>query len=109
VALTDRLASLGRTSAKARVASFLLDMVNRLRLMDDDIADSFNLRMTQEEIGDAVGLTSVHVNRMIRQLEEERLIARKDGTITILNETKLEDVGHYTNRYKDLDFDWLPN
>lgn len=108
VALTDRLASLGRTSAKARVAAFLLDIVARLRVMDDDVKDSFDLKLTQEEIGDAVGLTSVHVNRMIRQLETEGLIARQNGTITLLDEKRLEHIGHFTNRYRDLDLDWLP-
>ena len=108
VALSDRLASLGRTSAKARLAAFLLDIIDRMRVMDDAITDRFALRLTQEEIGDAVGLTSVHVNRMFRQLEEEGLIARTNGHIILLDERKLQDVGHYTNRYKDLDLDWLP-
>jgi CRP-like cAMP-binding protein len=108
VALTDRLASLGRTSAKARVAAFLLDIVSRLRVMDDNIGDSFDLKLTQEEIGDAVGLTSVHVNRMIRQMEAEGLISRHNGTITLHDERKLEEIGHFTNRYRDLDLDWLP-
>jgi CRP/FNR family transcriptional regulator len=109
VALTDRLASLGRSSARARVASFLLDIIDRLRLMDDGITDSFDLKLTQEEIGDAVGLTSVHVNRMIRQMEADGLISRSNGRITLLNEKALEEIGHYTNRYTDLDLDWLPN
>ncbi|WP_246524714.1 Crp/Fnr family transcriptional regulator [Sphingobium phenoxybenzoativorans] len=109
VSLTDRLASLGRSSARARVASFLLDIIDRLRLMDDGITDSFDLKLTQEEIGDAVGLTSVHVNRMIRQMEADGLISRSNGRITLLNEKALEEIGHYTNRYTDLDLDWLPN
>jgi len=108
VALTDRLASLGRTSAKARLAAFLLDIRDRLQLMDDDLTDTFDLRLTQEEIGDAVGLTSVHVNRMFRQLEEEGLISRADGRVTLRNDGKLKELGHYTNRYRDLDLDWLP-
>lgn len=108
VALTDRLTSLGRASAKARLASFLLDIIDRLRVADDDVTDTFELRLTQEEIGDAVGLTSVHVNRMIRQLENEGLIARSNGSITLLDETRLQEIGHYTNRYEDMDVDWLP-
>ncbi len=108
VALTDRLASLGRSSARARVASFLLDIIDRLRLMDDSITNSFDLKLTQEEIGDAVGLTSVHVNRMIRQMEADGLISRANGRITLLDEAALEEIGHYTNRYTDLDLDWLP-
>lgn len=108
VALTDRLTSLGRASAKARVAAFFLDIADRLRIADDNMTDSFELRLTQEEIGDAVGLTSVHVNRMIRQLEQEGLIARNNGTITLLDERRLQEIGHYTNRYDDLDMEWLP-
>ncbi|MES1984128.1 MAG: Crp/Fnr family transcriptional regulator [Pseudomonadota bacterium] len=109
VALTDRLASLGRTSAKARVAAFLLDIVHRLRVMNDDVTNTFDLKLTQEEIGDAVGLTSVHVNRMVRQMETEGLIARSDGLYTILDEKKLTEIGHYTDRYSDLNLDWLPS
>lgn len=108
VSLTDRLASLGRTSARARVAAFLLDMIDRLRMMNDDIADSFDLKLTQEEIGDAIGLTSVHVNRMIRQMEADGLIERANGHIKLLQEERLREIGHYTNRHKDLDLDWLP-
>ncbi|MGK2911628.1 MAG: Crp/Fnr family transcriptional regulator [Sphingobium sp.] len=108
VALTDRLASLGRTSAKGRVASFLLDIMHRLRVTDSGITDTFDLKLTQEEIGDAIGLTSVHVNRMIRQMETEGLIARSNGSITLLNEKALAEIGHYTDRYTDLDLDWLP-
>jgi CRP/FNR family transcriptional regulator, anaerobic regulatory protein len=108
VALTDRLASLGRTSAKARVAAFLLDIVHRLRAMDDNITDTFDLKLTQEEIGDAIGLTSVHVNRMIRQMETEGLIQRSNGSITLLDEKALAEIGHYTDRYTDIDLTWLP-
>ena len=108
VALTDRLASLGRTSAKARVAAFLLDIIHRLRVMDDDITDTFDLKLTQEEIGDAIGLTSVHVNRMVRQMETEGLIRRSNGSITLLDEKKLAEIGHYTDRYTELNLDWLP-
>ena len=108
VALTDRLASLGRTTAKARVAAFLLDIFDRLRVTDDAITDTFDLKLTQEEIGDAIGLTSVHVNRMIRQMEQEGLISRANGRITLINVPRLEEVGHYSNRHKDMDLDWMP-
>lgn len=108
VALTDRLAALGRTSAKARVAALLLDLRNRLRGVDKAISDTFTLGLTQEEIGDATGLTAVHVNRMLRQLEEEGLIARDSGRVTILDERALTRAGHYINRYATLDLTWLP-
>lgn len=108
VSLSDRLASLGRTSAKARVAALILDTVARLRVMKADLGDSFAFPLTQEEIGDATGLTAVHVNRMIRALVEEGLIARHTNQLTILNEERLIEVANYINRYAALDTDWLP-
>lgn len=108
VALTDRLAALGRTSAKARVAALLLELRNRLRATDRSIENSFALGLTQEEIGDATGLTSVHVNRMLRQLEEEGMIARGSGRVTIVDERALARAANYVNRYEGLDLSWLP-
>lgn len=108
VALTDRLAGLGRTSAKARVAAILIEMRNRFRRMDKTIGNSFALGLTQEEIGDATGLTAVHVNRMLRQLEDDRLIAREGGRVTINDEAALVRAANYVDRYADLDLSWLP-
>ena len=108
VALTDRLAALGRTSAKARVAALLLELRNRMRATDKKLTNVFALGLTQEEIGDATGLTSVHVNRMLRQLEEERLIARDAGRVTLLDEPALVRAANYVNRYEGLELGWLP-
>lgn len=107
-ALTDRLAALGRTSAKARVAAILIEMRNRLRMLDRGLTSSFALGLTQEEVGDATGLTAVHVNRMLRQLEEERLIAREAGRVTFLDERRLERAANFSDRYAGLDLSWLP-
>ena len=108
MALTDRLAGLGRSSAKARVAAILLEIRGRRRIVDREIGDSFLLGLTQEEIGDATGLTSVHVNRMFRQLENEHLIARENGRVTILDERALSRTANFVNRYSNLDLSWLP-
>lgn len=108
VALTDRLAALGRTSAKARVAALLLELRNRLRATDKSVTDAFALGLTQEEVGDATGLTAVHVNRMLRQLEEEGLIAREAGRVTLLDEASLGRAANYVNRFERLDLGWLP-
>ncbi|MGY4397969.1 CRP/FNR family transcriptional regulator [Sphingomonas sp. UYAg733] len=105
-ALTDRLAALGRTSAKARVAAVLIELGNRMR--DKAIDVSFILGLTQEEIGDATGLTAVHVNRMLRQLEEEGLIAREAGRVSFLDERALARAANYVDRYAGLDLGWLP-
>lgn len=108
VALTDRLASLGRTSAKARIAAMLIELRNRRRQSDAEVQDSFPIGLTQEELGDATGLTAVHVNRMLRQLEDERLIERANGRVTIIDERGLTAAANYVDRYARLDLGWLP-
>ena len=108
VALTDRLAALGRTSAKARIAALLLELRNRLRATDRSIANVFALGLTQEEVGDATGLTAVHVNRMLRQLAEDGLITRDSGRVTLQDEHALARAANYVNRYEGLDLSWLP-
>ena len=108
VAMTDRIAAIGRTSAKARIAALLIEIRNSLRLTDKSIGASFVLGLTQEEIGDATGLTAVHVNRMLRQLEEDGLIAREAGRMTFLNEGALARSANYVNRYDGLDLSWMP-
>ena len=107
-ALTDRLAALGRTSAKARVAAILIEMRNRMRTLDLDGTQSFVLGLTQEEIGDATGLTAVHVNRMLRQLEEGGLIVREGGRVRLLNEPALAAIANYVDRRSGVDLSWIP-
>jgi CRP/FNR family transcriptional regulator len=109
VMLTDRLAGLGRTSAKARVASILLEVRDRTQHLSARGGDAaFVLGLTQEEIGDATGLTAVHVNRMMRQLEEEGLIGREGGRVTLTNEAALRRAANYVDRTAGLDLGWLP-
>jgi CRP-like cAMP-binding protein len=107
-ALTDRLAALGRTSAKARVAATLIELRNRRRVLDREITNRFTLGLTQEEIGDATGLTAVHVNRMLRQLEEEGMITRDNGNVTFTDERALTRAANFVDRYAGLDLGWLP-
>lgn len=105
--LTDRLASVGRTTARARIAAMLLEVRDRLRRCDPGIGDTFVLTLTQEEIGDATGLTAVHVNRMLRQLEEQGMIARSGGRVTLLDEQGLRRAGNYVDRFGLMDLSWL--
>lgn len=107
-ALADRLVSVGRTSARARIAALLLDTGARLRVLNRSSPDNFAFPLTQEEIGDATGLTAVHVNRMIRQLEEARLIARGDGRVHLLDEPGLRKLAAFEDRYEKLSLGWLP-
>lgn len=107
VSLADRLASIGRTSARARVALLLCDIFVRLKLLGMAADDTFVLPLTQEEIGDATGLTAVHVNRMMRALVEDRLIERQGNQLRILDEPRLCADANFTDRTA-LETGWMP-
>jgi DNA-binding transcriptional regulator LsrR (DeoR family) len=77
-------------------------------VLDKAISDRFALGLTQEEIGDATGLTAVHVNRMLRQLEDEGMIARENGHVTFTDERALGRAANFVDRYAGLDLGWLP-
>jgi len=109
VALADRLASIGRTSARARVGSLICELVARMRRLGA-VADGgyVQLPLTQEDIGDATGLTSVHVNRMLRALVDDGIIERNGGNqIRLVDEKRLIADSNFIDR-TGLETGWLP-
>jgi len=107
VSLADRLASIGRTSARARVGALICEIFARMRQLGAANADGIQLPLTQEEIGDATGLTAVHVNRMMRALVEDGIIARNGNHIRLLDEKRLTAEANYVDRTR-LETGWLP-
>ena len=105
--LADRLASIGRTSARARVSSLLCEMFARMRRLGTPHDDPLHLPLTQEEIGDATGLTAVHVNRMMRGIVEDGLIERNGSHIRLLDEKRLAAEANYIDR-TGIETGWLP-
>ena len=108
VSLADRLASIGRTSARARVSSLFCELYMRLKLLEQADGDVIQLPLTQEEIGDATGLTAVHVNRMVRRLVEDGIIERNGGGhVRILDSDQLCADAAYSDRRLS-EIGWLP-
>jgi CRP-like cAMP-binding protein len=107
VSLADRLASIGRTSARARVSALFCEIYRRLRLLGLAQDRCFHLPLTQEDIGDATGLTAVHVNRMMRGLAQDGLIDRVSGQLRVLDEARLCVEANYVDR-NELETSWLP-
>jgi CRP-like cAMP-binding protein len=91
--------NVGRRDSRARVAHILCEFSLRLEAAGMAKNHHYELPMTQEQLADAVGLTSVHVNRVLRQLEEERLIDRNRRAITISDWARLRDAGDFNERY----------
>lgn len=108
VSLADRLASIGRTSARARVSSLLCELYRRMQLLGLAENGTMPLPLTQEDIGDATGLTAVHVNRMMRSLAEDGLIYRNGSQqVQVLDEARLCVEASFVDR-SALETSWLP-
>ena len=95
--------NVGRRDSRARVAHILCEF--SLRLEAAGLAENhrYELPMTQEQLADAVGLTSVHVNRVLRQLREEGLISRDRRSIVITDWPRLREAGDFNERYLHAD------
>ena len=95
--------NVGRRDARTRIAHILCEF--SLRLEEAGLAENhrYELPMTQEQLADAVGLTSVHVNRVLRQLAEEGLISRNKRAITIEDWARMRDAGDFNERYLHYD------
>lgn len=75
VILMDRIAAIGAASADRRLAALLLHLYDRLCLLDPAQTPVLHIPLTQVILGEATGLTSIHVNRTLRKLQADGLIA----------------------------------
>lgn len=107
ISMADRLASIGRTSARARVAALLCEVYHSMKRLGQAENGELLLPLTQEDIGDATGLTSVHVNRMMRRLGEAGVIERNGSNLKVTNEEGLCAEAHFIDR-TPTDLGWLP-
>lgn len=87
------LTSVGRRSARERVAHLLLELFVRQRAQwPGHRIEEMHLPLTQEHIGDATGLSGVHVNRVLRHLREDGVIEFHYRRLRILNPDRLIDI-----------------
>lgn len=83
--LGEHLTDAGRRSAYERVSHLLLELLVRLNRGHRSGGMTLSMPLTQELIADTLGLTTVHVNRTLRALREDKLIAVDGKSITIVD------------------------
>jgi len=94
------IANVGRRDATTRVAHLLCEFSLRLKVAGLGEQTNYELPMTQEQLADATGLTSVHVNRTLKSLEAERLIERTNPRRIVIGDwRKLADAGDFDSSY----------
>ena len=97
------IANVGRRDAHTRIAHLLCEFSLRLKVAGLGEATDYELPMTQEDIADCTGLTPVHVNRMLKALETEKLISRRNSrSVTIGDWNKLASAGDFDSTYLHL-------
>lgn len=96
------LAGVGRRSARQRLAHLICELFVRIRALDLASPDGFDLAVTQPELGDCLGLSAVHVNRVLQELRREGLIASEGRFIRILDWKGLKRAADFDAAYLHL-------
>lgn len=91
----ERIIDLGRRTSIERLARFLLEIHARLLIVGRATETGFNLPFSQEVMGDALGLSVPHVNRMVAKLRAEGLITVKERQVEFLDLASVTLLAHF--------------
>ena len=93
------LANMGRRSPDKRIAHLLCEMLARLETVGLADENRFAFPITQADLGDTVGLSTVHVNRTLQDLKEQKLIATKRGLFEVVDLARLRRFCDFDSGY----------
>jgi CRP-like cAMP-binding protein len=96
------LVGIGRRSSFSRIAHLICELLVRLQAVELVQDLTFRLPITQAEVGDALGLTPVHVNRVLQDLRTQKLIEWHGGSVTVLDWKGLQKAGEFDPTYLHL-------
>ena len=92
-AASELLTALGQRSAEERIAYLLLHLLQRIAALNVIRERRYPFPLRQQHIADAVGLTPVHVSRVLRLFRDRRLVVLSEGVLTVFNLPELEKIG----------------
>jgi CRP-like cAMP-binding protein len=93
------IVNVGQRPAASRLAHIVVELRERLKVIGRGAGPEIEMPMTQEQIGEAMGITPIHANRIIRQLREDGVLEFQRGHVTVLDEPKLQELAHFDGRY----------
>jgi CRP-like cAMP-binding protein len=91
--------NIGRRDARSRIAHLLCEFAYRMATQGLNPDGLYELPMTQEQLADATGLTSVHVNRVLQALQRDGLIERDRRMVRFVSWEGMRDVADFNPRY----------
>jgi CRP-like cAMP-binding protein len=95
--------NVGRRDARTRIAHLLCEFAVRMHAAGLTEPNGYELPMTQEQIGDATGLTSVHVNRTLKSLAEDGIITRNGRYIGFADWNRIRSAADFSDLYLHID------
>jgi CRP-like cAMP-binding protein len=99
--LTERLVYLGRYAAHERLAHFLYELYLRLKRIGAVTDNGFVMPLSQEQVGDALGLSAVHVSRTFSMLRDEGLVVRDRQHVVLPDPQALARLVEFNDTYID--------
>ncbi len=96
------MTGMGRRSAVGQMAHLLCELYLRLKSVGLATGFSYWLPITQAEMGDALGLSSVHVNRVVQELRAAGIITWRDETLIIDDWDRLAHIAEFDPGYLHL-------
>lgn len=101
--VVEHLVDIGRRSALERTAHYLLELGARLKLVGLSTRTGYDCPLSQYMLADALGLSAVHVNRVLRQLREMGLLTYQKGRVTFDDFERLVALADFDKAYLDHD------
>lgn len=95
--------SLGRRDALSRTAHFFCELQLRLAVVGMADDGGYALSLTQVDLSECMGLSAVHMNRVLRELRERNLVTFKSGQVRIHDLASLQWTAEFTPGYLFLD------
>ena len=96
------IVNVGRREARGRMAHLMCEMVVRSRVVGLSQDHTCELPLTQTELGDALGISTVHVNRCLQELRGAGLVSWNGTTLTVLDWERLKQVADFDPTYLHL-------
>jgi CRP-like cAMP-binding protein len=93
------IVNVGQRPAPSRLAHTVVELRRRLAVTGRAAGDTFEMPLTQEQISEALGITPVHANRIIRQLRDDGVVDISRGRVSVLDESKLAELAQFDDRY----------
>ena len=98
------IVNVGQRNALERMAHLFCELLYRFRAVGLNEGNSCTLPLTQVELAETLGLSSVHVNRTLQELRRQKLITLENGTLTIQDLKALKEVSFFNPDYLHLDY-----